>query len=286
MSWDAIIVGGGIVGGTVSAALRGAGMSVLTLDDARAGAGTPPSGGHLKPSWFGGMPRAEYEPAMELLARVWGMTEERFIIQEPLLGVGLKRVTIYRVDTDKFRADVAPYLTPGTVTSVRPGRVTFTDLDGDVVEAEAPLIVVAAGSWTDRLVPVKGLEAKKGVSFRLGAEVPEGIVRPWAPYKQVVVHQQSPGEVWAGDGSALLAKNWTAARTVECLARCRRVVGEDAPTLETRTGLRPYCPTVGKTDPCLLRETAPGVWAATGAGKSGTIAAGWVAVRLLETTGA
>src|SRR6266403_1777366 len=80
---DVIVVGAGIIGATVSKALADQGRDVLTLDDGRPLSGTGPSGGHLKSSWFGGMEKEEWEPAMELLNETWGLIEEEFLLLDP-----------------------------------------------------------------------------------------------------------------------------------------------------------------------------------------------------------
>lgn len=270
---DAIVVGGGIVGATISAALRLNGVSVTTLDDARALAGTPPSGGHLKPSWFGGMKKTEYEPAMELLDKVWGLKEEEFRIQPLKVPC-----TVYRVDTDLVVA--APKTVARVVKVLEPtGKPTIKTKDG--TEYRPRILVIATGVWANELVPEIRPVAKQGVSFRLRGVLKYPLIRPWAPYKQVVAHQQGPNEVWAGDGSALLAANWTDQRTAQCLDRCLRYTGlTNGEGTRTMTGLRPYLQT--GTDPCLLKRLGTNTWVVTGAGKSGTIAAGWAAKEILR----
>lgn len=272
---DAIVVGAGIIGATVAKSLIRQGLTVKLIDDGRPNAGTPPSGGHLKPSWFGGMPKTEYEPAMELLNVCWGVKEERFTIRDPITGMRIKRVSVFRVDTDLVTA------MPRTV-----GRVTRIDcLDSkyprvtwDGQEERCRLLVVATGVWAAELVPEVTPTPKQGVSFRLKGTIKEPTIIPWAPYKQIVAHQQNEGEIWVGDGSAILPANWGSNRTAECRTRCVNAIlrGVD-PGGESISGLRPYLDGLKKSDPCYLRKIGPNVWIATGAGKSGTIAAGWAA---------
>lgn len=277
---DAIVVGCGIVGATAARALRARGLSdVLVLDAGRPGAGTPPSGGHLRPGWFRDMTKDQYVPAMDLLDELWGLKREEF----KLWPLG-NRLTVHRVDTDLV---VREPRTSAEVTELgflhNYPLVRYRLLNnGGEVEERCRLLVVAAGVWAAELVSNLVITAKQGVSFRLKGRV-EPLIRPWAPYKQVVVHQQGPDELWAGDGTALLPTNWTAERTEACLSRCLDAVGMDRstrPTLVT-SGLRPYCETA-KTEPCLLRRLGPRAWVATGAGKMGTIAAGWAARKICE----
>jgi hypothetical protein len=199
----------------------------------------------------------------------------------------LKRTTVYRVDTDVVTKH--PFVR-GRVESWGQDSggwyVSWSDGTAKKPTATGRRLVLAAGAWVRELVGgLDGLTAKQGVSFRLSGDVAgRPFILPWAPYKQVVVHQQGPNELWAGDGTAIIPKNWTEATTATCLARCLGAV--PAPTsrtpLQTRLGLRPYLDPVAKTDPCFLREIKPGAWVVTGAGKSGTISAGWAARRLLQ----
>lgn len=274
---DLIVVGCGIIGATVAKSMVEQGRDVLVLDDQRPIGGTGPSGGHLKPSWFGGMKKTDYEPAMELLDDTWGLEEEQFRIWPTSATV-----TVYRVDTDQ----VVQY--PRTVDTV----VGLQHLNNYPLvktvkgEYRCRLLVVATGVWAADLIPGVKVVAKQGVSFRLQGKLQnnQGLIKPWAPFKQVVAHQQSPNEIWVGDGSTIIPTNWTKERTGDCLRRCQHAVkGLDWLVSKTLHGLRPYCETEG-TDPCLLRKIGPRAWLATGAGKSGTIAAGWVARRLLDAT--
>lgn len=275
---DVIVVGAGIVGGTVAEAFRLRGASVLNLDDQRPLSGSRPSGGHLKPSWFGDMKKAAYEPAMQLLADQWGLIEEPFRIwPTPAYA------TVYRVDMDAFYLYVQATRTIGRVMSIRTDGtypvVTYEE-NGITEELPCRFLVVATGAWAAELCPDLDITAKRGVSFRINGTIPEPLIRPWAPYKQIVAHQQTEGLVWVGDGTALLDKNWPAMQVQKSLNRCRGALGLEGPAM-SRQGLRPYveCP---KGEPCLLKQLGPRAWLATGAGKSGTIAAGWVARRLVD----
>lgn len=278
MGVEVVVIGCGIMGATLVKALRDRGVNVLALDEGRANNGTAPSGGHLKPSWFSGLPKEEYIPAMELLDQAWGLCEEEFVVRPTRL-----KTKVYRVDTDVV---VATPKTKASVTGV--GRlngvpaVTYKNQQGEKETVEAGLLVIATGAWAGELVKTCKVQSKTGVSFRFNATLKEPFIKPWLPYRQVVAHQQSPGEVWVGDGSALLEKNWTDQRTEECQVRCCAALGLNTttPPIRTLRGNRPYCKT--GVAPCLLERLGPKAWLATGAGKSGTIAAGWAARRILD----
>lgn len=274
---DTIVVGCGIIGATVAQALCKEGQDVLVLDDSRPNSGTAPSGGHLKPSWFGGMKKTDYEPAMKLLDDVWGLKEEEFAILAPVVGK-ITSTTVYRVDTDQV------LLTPrkqGTVTEISQTH-NFPRVVWDGGEERCRLLVVATGAWAHELLPGVQTKVKQGVSFRLKGRLDRPFIKPWAPYKQIVTHQQGPEEIWVGDGTAVYPDNWKPERTRSCRERCLGVV-PGASVLREMVGWRPYC-VVSGSDPCLLKQLGPRAWVATGAGKSGTIAAGWVARRILDAS--
>lgn len=270
---DAIVVGCGVIGATVAAVLQGQGLDVLVLDDNRPMSGTAPSGGHLKPSWFGDMKATEYEPAMELLNDVWGLQEESFLVRP---SAGLIHTTVYRVDTDQVRRFPRTQATVSGFAHLQNFPVVYW---GDT-EERCRLLVVATGVWAAELLKGIDVTAKQGVSFRLKGVLKEPFIKPWAPYKQIVAHQQGEVEIWIGDGAAILPKNWTAERTQQCRDRCQSSLPTLLPVLREIHGYRPYCSS--GTDPCLLRQLGPRAWLATGAGKLGTIAAGWVARKMLN----
>lgn len=266
---DLIVVGGGIVGATVTKYISSLGFDVLLLDDRRPGAGTPPSGGHLKPSWFGMEPE-DYEPALEILDETWGLIGFKINIRP-----GNKTEIIHRVDSDVVVRYPSSEETVTEISNLHNyPRVTST--------ADSYLgrrLLVATGVWAQQLVPSIKATSKQGVSFRLRGRV-SPFLEQWAPYKQIVAHQQSDNEVWIGDGTAVYPENW-ANRTSECLSRCVNAAG-GLPLISSTLGTRPYCKGVPEGAPCLFRELGPRAWIATGAGKKGTIAAGWVAKRLAE----
>jgi glycine/D-amino acid oxidase-like deaminating enzyme len=268
---DAVVVGAGIIGATVSAALRLEGMEVINLDDGRPMAGTAPSGGHLKPGWFGGLKKTEYEPAMDLLDRVWGLHSEPFRVY-PLMTTTI----VYRVDTDLVLASPRVEDRVVSVRCLHNYPLVCTE-SGE--EYRCRLLVLATGAWVRELVPNLSVKLRQGVSFRLKGDLREPFILPWAPFKQVVAHQHASGVIWAGDGSAILPDNWDDARTNACLRRCMRAVGGEPEVLRSSFGFRAYH---GSESPCLLHRVGPRTWVAAGAGKMGTIAAGWCAVRIMR----
>src|SRR5262245_4936904 len=275
---DLIVVGAGIIGATVAEAFHRRGEDVLIIDDGRPMAGTPPSGGHMKVGWFGKMESSEYGPAMEMMDEIWGLVSEEFLWYKDEEIVTTN--TIHRVNTD----NVITYpKTTGTVIGIKHldnvPLVSYMSVD-DVHTERGHRLLVAVGAWAADLVEGLDLIQKQGVSFRLRGTV-QPLVRPWAPYKQVVAHQQNSDEVWTGDGSTIIPANWTGKRTRECLGRCQEATGITTPPTRTIVGLRAYSKKA-ESEPCLFKKIGKRAWVATGAGKMGTIAAGWVARRMLD----
>lgn len=272
---DCIVVGCGIIGATIALALRAQGREVTIFDANKLKAGTTPSGGHLKPSWFGGMSKQDYEPAMELLDNVWGLKEEQFKIWP----VG--STTVFRVDTDVVKKT---QYTAASVTNINlQAAVPMVTLSTGEAH-KCRLLIVATGVWAAGFFPEIKITAKQGVSFRFNGTLLRPFIKPWAPFKQVVAHQQASNEIWVGDGSAILESNWTTERTAQCQTRCKSTLGKVASALPSQTlvGLRPYVES-GK-DPCLFKQVSPRCFVVTGAGKSGTIAAGWSARKIIDAT--
>lgn len=272
---DCVVIGCGIIGATIALALRAQGRGVTIFDANKSKAGTTPSGGHLKPSWFGGMSKTDYEPAMELLDTTWGLKEEQFKIWP----VG--STTVYRVDTDVVKKT---QYTEAIVSSVNLQESLPTIKLSTGATYKCQLLIVATGVWAAEFFPEIKITAKQGVSFRFNGTLLRPFIKPWAPFKQVVAHQQSSNEIWVGDGSAILETNWTTERTNQCQVRCKSNLGKVASTLPSQTliGLRPY--TESGKDPCLFKQVSPKCFVITGAGKSGTIAAGWAARRIIDAT--
>ena len=276
--YDVIVVGNGIMGATISAALRQQHMEVLTIDDGREGSGTKPSGGHIKFSWSGMRPEL-YAPAFRLLDDLWGLNEEKFLILPQN-----KEDTLFRLDIDLMRAKASENCHIGKVTRIT-GSSNFVEVLLGIGEQRyrARYLVLATGVWANELVNTgTDIQSKTGVSFRAKGQLKKQFIKQWAPNKQIVAHQQSTDQIWIGDGSALLNKNWTESRTIECHKRCIASLSFNHPFVNTLVGNRPY---VSKEqlggDPCYFRQLSPRTYVVTGAGKRGTIASAWASLQLI-----
>lgn len=278
---DCIIVGGGIIGATIAKGLTKAGQQVLVFDSKEPFAGTTPSGGHLKPSWLGMSPKI-YHPLLDLLDELWGLKEEQFkVLPEN------KPDTVYRLDTDKVNKYKA---------SCKQEKVTWLDLTSNFPrvcteqnEYRCKMVVVAAGVWCNNLLQPQGwkysVKSKQGVSFRCKGVIKYPFISTWAPYKQIVCHQQSPNELWIGDGTAILAKNWKQTNVEACRTRCLKALSSKVAVesvTKTLIGQRPVLDPLYKGEPCYMDQVFPKVWVVTGSSKRGTIAAAWATQRLME----
>lgn len=271
---DAIIIGAGLFGATIARALQAQGRSVTVFDDNRPLSGSGPSGCLMKPSWFSGMGKHVTEPALELLHRLYNVRTVEFRVHP--LKVMAKSLWIPNREV-LDRADLNVVST--RVTRVLPGTTApVVELNSEHFWT-APLVVIAAGFWSSLLTPVPGLVGKQGVSFSWRAQVKEPSIRPWAPYKQTVVFNDSDGTVWGGDGSAIKPENWTCEREGECVARVARSAGLPPLLAVSRVGIRPFVKSAG---PCLVENRGNGLWVATGGAKNGTVAAGWAAYRIAK----
>lgn len=284
MNVDVIVIGAGIFGGTIARALQAQGREVLVLDDFRPNSGSAPSGCLMKPSWFDGLGKEVHEPSLALLDRIYGIRKLEFEIWP----VG-KRTEVMWVPANKREGLPIRQL---RVTGIRDGHVVAREetnpARGFEVDFHAKMIVVAAGVWCGELMKVDGLSGKMGASFTMGGRMKQGIIKPWAPYKQVVAFQQPDSEeIWMGDGSAIKPENWDYDRAMKCLERCGNAVNGKVEGLDPEDpgsrleGIRPF---VKGAKPCLLEHRAPGLWLCTGGGKNGTIAAGWAASKLMMET--
>ena len=163
--------------------------------------------------------------------------------------------------------------TAADVVDVQPGRVTLASGD----EHRARHVIVAAGVWTQRLLPAYEQRAQRGVAFLApNTTLAQRTIQPWAPYRQLVAFNRGDG-AWVSDGTSILDKNWTDDHVSRALGRCSPYLG--SAVARPLQGIRPYSP---GHKPCLLEQVQPGLWVASGGAKNGTLAAGWCASQLTE----
>lgn len=261
---DVIIVGGGLFGSIAAEALRKAGMDVCLIDDGRPRSGSRAAGCLMKPSWLQKMGRSNVDASFSLLDRLYGL-------RTVSLKAGPLTVDAKWINPDVVMSSERITRHVAKVASFPGGnRVRFRDME----PMDAKVVIVAAGAWTRELINGAPIVGKAGVSVRLNSPPTDNRISVWAPYKQLVRFSQ-PDFRWAGDGTAILTKNWNLDRERACLDRIIEFAGEG----QARVGIRPFAQT---SDPAALEEIAPGLFSLTGGGKNGTAAAGWAAAQLLE----
>lgn len=274
MSKPIYIVGGGVFGITVGAALLDAGHNVTIYDCSKPESGSRASGGMMAPSWLSAFKRKEIDDSYELLDKFFGVDLFNFDVLPTK-----KQMKLYRLNMRKVFSYMPVHV--GEVTEVHPGwlRVAAPDGKGLSVPVEGT-IIVAAGVWSRHLTSLPDMKIKKGVSFNgTSASWPGHQMKVWAPYKQAIVTTDDDGRWWAGDGSAIFEKNWKPTQEDVCWARLRTAFPAiDQPaggTVRSVTGLRPFL-----NDGC--RKLADDLWLCTGGGKNGSALAGIYAKKMVE----
>lgn len=289
---DAIVVGAGLFGQIITKALRAQGRDVLLLDGKRRLAGSGPAACLMKPSWFSSLGKRVYDPSLRLLDDIYGIQELEFDLRPKVLKQAriarIARCLVSWVDPSEILGPVAHY---AQVESVGPGWVQTP-----AARLEAKLVIVAAGIWTERLLPQYPQVGQRGIAFLwTGLCLARPFIQPWAPYRQLVAFNRGDG-IWVGDGISIKMENWTDERERQSLERCREAL--DIATMRkghkpkgeglfhravpiVLHGIRPYAK---GHSPCLIEEVSPGLWVASGGAKNGTLAAGYCAHVIRERT--
>jgi glycine/D-amino acid oxidase-like deaminating enzyme len=283
---DVIVVGGGLFGRIITHSFRRQGRRVISIDAAHDTRGSNAAGCVMKPSWLSKL-GDDFDPCMDLLAGLYSSFSKRPFRVNGMAWADCYWVRPDQVLLDPMRGDftdegddrrgTAHAVVP-TFDGGSPQSILYTTTAGNQI-AQAPLIVVAAGIWTEHLLPeLKGrVTAKWGIALRSEATLESDFIRQWAPYRQVVGVQLDPGLAWSGDGSALNLPPVGDQRQ----AIIGRALVPGGLVWRAILGARPYAKLAGN-QPALLEEVRPGVWAATGGAKNGTAAAAWCALKLRE----
>lgn len=279
---DVLVVGGGLFGRIIARSLRVQGRHVVTLDRAHEERGSNAAGCVMKPSWLSSL-GDQFDPSMRHLEELF--TSFR---TAPFLVSGLRNVTCHQLDPDEvLHAHRCGDDLYGNVVAIEQGAqwgrssVRYFDDVGRDLRIEAGRVVVAAGIWTERILPeLQGrITPKWGVATRHDLNLERQFINTWAPYRQTVGAQLREGLAWTGDGSALNLP--PVGEALEKILR-REALPGNAPSRSV-LGARPYADkrSLGGK-PCLLEQIRPGVWAATGGAKNGTAAGAWAALQLRE----
>lgn len=272
MSLDAIVIGAGLFGQIIAKALRADGRDVMLVDACYPMAGSRPAACLMKPSWFSSLGKDVYEPSLQLLDDLYGVQDVVFETRPKLAKVTVHWIPPTKILIHKYIQDEVVSINHTMVQLKMRGWF------------EAPLIVVAAGIWTEQLLPQYKQIGQQGVAFLWkNRELGRPFIQPWAPYRQMVGFDRGDG-YWFSDGTAIKQENWTSEREHASWNRAVGATGCEegfADRAEAIMGIRPYAK---GHKPCLLEEVRPGLWVASGGAKNGTLAAGYCAHIIREQT--
>lgn len=265
------IVGAGLFGCIIAKTLQEKADCKVTLFDCKKEyAASLASGMLIKPSWVSSLGKEIIDPSLDLLQQLYGITSLPF-------KVGPVETRAYQVDKSSVIKDESLIIEHQEVTDVSPTRI-YTKFD----RYSFNHIIVAAGIWCKKFVDLPKLVGKVGISFEFNGQVKNNFIKPWAPFKQVVAYNVPgagfPRRVWAGDGSAILEKNWDTDREIECWKRVTKALGFKIVN-DGIVGVRPYYPDV---KPCYLSPEKDDLIVVTGGAKNGTLAAAWAANQILQ----
>jgi glycine/D-amino acid oxidase-like deaminating enzyme len=291
---DVIIIGAGLFGSIAAAALRSKGADVMVIDDKRPMSGSSAAACLMKPSWLNSLSKEQQNGSLELLSNLYDLKTLQFdtpIGKAPVWWVSPQQIlkepdllaTVVQLQTGTTNRVICrlPEISPNPLLGTQPTNAALQCYD-------AKAVIVCCGVWSNQFFEDVAIESKIGVSFRVGrvksfreTMYHDGLIRPWAPYKQIVAFDIAPKQIWIGDGTAIKAKNWSDGYLSASRSRCLRVAGIESLGQEVivNEGKRPYM----KTDePCFLKEMKPGIWINSGGAKNGTIAAAWAADQLVR----
>lgn len=284
----AVIIGGGLFGQLIARGINEkVGWHATILDDKQPHAGSAPAACLIRKEWCGKLGEGVYEAGTQWLDERY-TTYVKELVQFPnrTLAVPGKRISATWYDPKQLMPyELLEY--KATHLERLNGRwgvhgrwINDPVLDWDIVPAD--LVVVAAGVWSQALVPDVDLQlqGKAGVAYLYPKVQQPGFIVPWAPYKQIVGFHRGDG-YWVSDGSAIKPENFDAARRQQSFERCALGPKESsgqALDFKELYGIRPYTQEL----PCFCKEVAPKLWVAVGARKNGTLLGAWCAKRIQE----
>lgn len=279
---DFLILGGGVLGSSFALFLNSINASFKIIDASLPESGMEACGGLIKPSPLMGMSNKEIDNCLENLNCSSGLSEIQMILKPS--GNRLK-VNVFVLSMDTIRK---LNKTSGTILEILPKEKAAKYYDNGrnkIIKISAKYgVLIALGANCFDFLPDcferKKYKIKKGFSFHFEGQIDAPFVKFWAPFKQITIHNHiHDGEslIWAGEGSALLLKNWNDSRINEGLARIKKEIGNKL--IRTIIGQRSFYEGV---KPCFFKEIEPKVWLSTGSGKFGCISAGWTIEKIKE----
>jgi glycine/D-amino acid oxidase-like deaminating enzyme len=252
-----LVVGGGLFGSLAAAWARTRGVEALVFDTAQPGAASPAAAGLFAERWAGRKLAEHYSRALPLLEQLYGIRHLIF-------------------HHDDGRPDPLLFVPPAAILEPDPVRRRVEAVGDGWLEADGHRyegwVYVAAGAWSDELVPGIGVYAKEGAAFIFDGERPSRI-HPIGPGRQAIAFSRDPGTTYFSDGTA--EREYAAEHDRLTLNRAAEM--ELTGPIRRLAGRRPYVPG-GPVFVRLGRRT----WIGSGGRKMGTVLGASFARRLVE----
>jgi hypothetical protein len=252
-----LVVGGGLFGSPAAAWARARGVEAVVFDAGLPGASSPAAAGLFAERWVGRKLAEHHARAFPLLERLYGVRSLTF-------------------RHDDGRPEPLLFVPPAAIVEPEPVRRRVEAVGDGWLEADGRRyegwVYVAAGAWSDELVPGAGVHGKEGAAFVFAGEcLPR--VRHLGPGRQAVAFPRDPGTTYFSDGTA--EREYTAEHDRLTLGRAAELglIGPE----RRLVGRRPYAP----GGPVFFRAGRR-TWVATGGRKMGTVLGASFARRLVE----
>lgn len=283
MQHDTVVVGAGLFGSVIAAALRAKGEDVLVVDAQLPNAGSRPAACLMKPSWFSSVPEPVRRRSLDLLDHLYGVETLRFTVAGLSLGplsnvLWVKPSSILeevgRSGATRAAVDRIDRMGKGRL------RVWIRAPGDDLHYVTTGRVVVASGVWSEAILGLHPARVtpQVGSAWLWPTATTDNAIAPYAPYKQLVRFNRGDG-AWVGDGMALKPESHSTERRQASLERCSSWAALQPRRATELVGQRPYAkPLAGEIG--WTEELWPGLWIATGGAKNGTLAAGWAAAKI------
>lgn len=261
-----IIVGAGLFGSMAAALCRKQGLGVTVIDAYFDLAASKCSSGLMRRSWLAGLGEDKISKGMAVLQQLYAIEEKQFLLEPAKKNVSLLWVNPKLVLRPPDIREEVTTVREGTVT-LRTGK-TFTGK-----------VLVAAGAFCNSLVMLPHTKKLIGSALLLPGKTP-ALMQVYAPYRQAIAFNISQSEIWAGDGTAIIEKNWNAEQRIALLKdRSRKFFDLDVRKSKIRIGARPY---VQGHKQGYFAKVEKNTWVSTGGAKNGTLLAAYQAQLFLE----
>lgn len=253
-----LVVGGGLFGSQAAAYARAQGHPAIVFDPAVPGAASPAAAGLFKEDWAGKKLKKEYDYALPLLERLYGV----------------RHVDLRHPDGTR---ESFLWVPPSAILEPAPVRQEVPAVGDGWLEAGGERhkgwVYIAAGIWSARFVPDLKITGKAGTAFGFPGER-EGRIKAIARGRQAIAFVRDAGLTYFADGTAEVDYRQT--HEDETLAHAAAMGLAEKPVARW-FGIRPY--TAGGP---VFRKLGQRTWLATGGRKMGTILGAAFARRLVE----